>query len=118
MDSSVDEYHAAEAILHYAGTPVIRNPPKATPNMCTLSAQCDIFNCPFLYYPLGTNRNCLTFDYDTYSKEEGESNCQEVLNVQETLYFNFGFPGDLMKNKGSVNGRQFKIIQIQNTSAM
>lgn len=107
MDSSVNEYHAAEAILHYAGTPVIRNPPKATPNLCTLSAQCDIFNCPFLYYPLGTNRNCLTFDYDTYSQEEGESNFQEVLNVKETLYFNFGFPGDLVKNKGSVNGRQF-----------
>lgn len=31
MDSSVNEYHAAEAILYYAGTPVIRNPPKATP---------------------------------------------------------------------------------------
>lgn len=41
MDSSVNEYHAAEAILHYAGTPVIRNQPKATPNLLTLSVQCD-----------------------------------------------------------------------------
>lgn len=29
------------------------------------------------------------------------------MKVKETLYFNFGFPGDLVKNKGSVNGRQF-----------
>lgn len=72
MDSSVHEYHAAEAILHYAGTPVIRNPPKETPNLCTLSVQCDLFSCPFLYYPLGTNRNCLTFDYDTYKKRENQ----------------------------------------------
>lgn len=107
LDSSVDEYHAAEAILHYTGSPVINNPPKATPNSCTLSIPCDIFNCPFLYYPLGTNRNCLTFDYDTYSKEAEKSNFQEVLNVKETLYFNFGFPGNLVKNTGSVNGRQF-----------
>lgn len=42
MDSSVNEYYAAEAILHYAGTPVIRNQPKATQNLLTLSVQCDI----------------------------------------------------------------------------
>lgn len=68
---------------------------------------CITFNCPFLYYPLGTNRNCLTFDHETYSEETEKSNFREVLNVNETLYYNFGFPGDLTKNRGSVNGRQF-----------
>ena len=56
LDSALDEYHAAEAILHYAKTPYISNPPKATPNTCTLSKPCITFNCPFLYYPQGANR--------------------------------------------------------------
>lgn len=107
LDPSVDEYHAAEAILHYVGTPVISNPPKSTPNSCTLPMPCTTFNCPFLYYPLGTNRTCLTFDNETYSEETEKSNFREVLNVKETLYYNFGLPGDLTKNRGSVNGRQF-----------
>ena len=48
LETSVDEYHAAEAILHYANTPYISNPPKAIPKTCTLSKLCITFNCPFL----------------------------------------------------------------------
>ncbi|XP_078312878.1 uncharacterized protein LOC111102119 [Crassostrea virginica] len=106
LDPSVDEYHAAEAILHYAKTPYISNPPKATPNTCTLSKPCITFNCPFLYYPQGANRICWNLDSDAYSKNP-EIDFQEVYNVSQTLFFNFGFNGDLVRNPGSVNGRQF-----------
>lgn len=104
LNPSVDEYHVAEAIVHYSGTPVMNNPPKATPNICTPSKPCNTFNCPFEYYPLGTHRNCWTFHNDSYSKE---SNYKNIINVDETLYFNFGIFGDLIKKNSSVNGRQF-----------
>ena len=94
LDSSLDEYHAAEAILHYAKTPYISNPPKATPNTCTLSKPCITFNCPFLYYPQGANRICWNLDGDAYSKNP-EIDFQEVFNVSQTLFFNFGFNGVL-----------------------
>lgn len=104
LNSSIDEYHVAEAILHYAGTPVIKSPPKATPNICTPSKPCNTFNCPFKYYPLGTNRYCWTFDTDSYSTE---SNYKDINIVSKTLYFNFGVLGDFIKKNSSVNGHQF-----------
>lgn len=82
LNSSVDEYHVAEAIVHYSGTLVINNPPKATPNICTPSKPCNTFNCQFEYYPLGTHRNCWTFNKDSYSKE---SNYKDIYNMDETL---------------------------------
>ena len=106
LGSSVDEYHAAEAILHYANTPYIANPQKATSNRCSPSRPCITFNCPFLYYPLGTNRICWNFDKQAYGKDT-ESLFKEVYNVSKTLFFNFGFNGDLEFNPGSVNGHQF-----------
>ncbi|XP_078312879.1 uncharacterized protein LOC111102118 [Crassostrea virginica] len=106
LDSSVDEYHAAEAILHYAKTPYISNPPKATPNICTSTKPCITLNCPFLYYPQGTNRICWNLHSEAHSKNP-ELDFREVYNVSKTLFFNFGFNGDLVRNPGSVNGRQF-----------
>mgnify|MGYP003686564855 FL=1 len=106
LGSSVDEYHAAEAILHYANTPNITNTQKATSNKCSPSRPCITFNCPFLYYPRGTNRICWNFHEQAYSKDTG-SLFKEVYNVSKTLFFNFGFNGDLEFNPGSVNGRQF-----------
>ena len=43
LETSVDEYHAAEAILHYAYPPYLSNPPKAIPNTCTPSKPCITF---------------------------------------------------------------------------
>ena len=106
LDSSVDEYHAAEAILHYAKTPYIYNPPKATPNICTSTKPCITFNCPFLYYPQATNRICWNLHSEAHSKNP-ELDFREVYNVNKTLFFNFGFNGDLVRNPGSVNGHQF-----------
>lgn len=105
LDPTKNEYHAAEAILHYSGTPIINNPPKAIPNICKPN-RCLTFNCPFRYYPLGTHRQCWTFDNETYSKET-TPNYKEIYNVSKTLYFNFGFPENHGFEKGSVNGHQF-----------
>ena len=102
----MDEYHAAEAILHYANTPNITNPQKASSNKCSPSRPCITFNCPFLYYPRGTNRVCWNFDKQAYSKDT-EPLFKEVYNVSKTLFFNFGFNGDLKFNSGSINGHQF-----------
>lgn len=38
---------------------------------------------------------------------ESLSNFNEVLTVDETLFFNFAFPGESGNTPGSVNGRQF-----------
>lgn len=100
------EYHAAEAIIQYKGTP-LTYPEKDSNDQshCTVQSPCVTFNCPYLFYPKSANRVCITFD--EAKSNESLSNFNEVLKVDETLFFNFAFPGESGNTPGSVNGRQF-----------
>lgn len=104
LDFLVDEYYVVEVILYYVGIFVISNLLKLMLNFCIFLMLCIIFNCLFLYYLLGINCNCLMFDNEIYSEEIEKLNFREVLNVKEILYYNFGFLGDFIKNRGFVNG--------------
>ncbi|XP_061179028.1 uncharacterized protein LOC133187625 [Saccostrea echinata] len=105
LDPSLNEYHAAEAIIHYKGSP-FKYPSKATPITCSSQKPCYTFNCPYLYYPAESFRYCMNFD-DVYSNEPS-SDSTEIQNVSETLFFNFAFPGDHGYTPGSVNGHEFE----------
>uniref|UniRef100_A0A8W8HTA6 L-ascorbate oxidase n=1 Tax=Magallana gigas TaxID=29159 RepID=A0A8W8HTA6_MAGGI len=100
------EYHAAEAIIQYEGTTTTYpNKDSTEQNHCTSQTPCVTFNCPYLYYPTTNYRPCLTFDIA--NSNESLSKFKEVENVDETLFFNFAFPGEPGNTPGSVNGHQF-----------
>nr|XP_034323515.1 laccase-24 [Crassostrea gigas] len=100
------EYHAAEALILYEGTPLVYpNKPADDQSHCTSRAPCPVFNCPYLFYPKNKNRECLTFD--KANSNEYESKFQEIQTADETLFFNFAFPGQPGNTPGSVNGHQF-----------
>ncbi|XP_062566058.1 uncharacterized protein LOC134228421 [Saccostrea cucullata] len=103
---NLNQYRAAEAIIQYKKSPFMY-PSKATYNPCSKENPCITFNCPFLYYPSETNRKCLSYD-DAFGNET-TSNFDEVQNVDETLFFNFAFPGESGYTPGSVNGHQFEV---------
>ena len=98
------EYHAAEAIIQYEGTNWMY-PSKAPPSQCSVDRPCLVFNCPYLYYPRSYYRECLTFD--KANSNEQFSRYKEIQRVDETLFFNFAFPGEPGNTPGSVNGHQF-----------
>ncbi|XP_078313230.1 uncharacterized protein LOC111129818 isoform X3 [Crassostrea virginica] len=104
--TSFNEYHAAEAIIRYKGAQTTY-PDKDTTGQghCTTGSPCLIFNCPFMYYPANERRTCIP--YDQANSNESSSNFEEVRNVDETLFFNFAFPGEPGNTPGSVNGHQF-----------
>lgn len=85
------EYHAAEAIIQYKGKP-LTYPEKDSNDQshCTVQSLCVTFSCPYLFYPKSANRLCITFD--EAKSNESLSNFNEVLTVDETLFFNFAFP--------------------------
>nr|XP_011411955.2 L-ascorbate oxidase isoform X2 [Crassostrea gigas]XP_011411956.2 L-ascorbate oxidase isoform X3 [Crassostrea gigas] len=100
------EYHAAEAIIRYKGTSsTYPNKDSSAHSRCTSSTPCVTFNCPYLYYPNYDNRLCITFD--EANSNERLSKFKEVQIADETLFFNFAFPGELGNTPGSVNGHQF-----------
>nr|XP_011415330.1 laccase-4 [Crassostrea gigas] len=104
---SPPEYHAAEAIIRYKGTSSSTYPNKdsSVQSHCTSSTPCVTFNCPYLYYPTNNYRPCLTFD--KANSNESLSKFKEIQNADETLFFNFAFPGEPRYTPGSVNGHQF-----------
>ena len=102
------EYHAAEAIIRYKDTPfqyLSRDVPEQV--HCTSLTPCLTFNCPYLYYPKREHRRCMTFDEAT--SNEYMSSYKEIQKVdkENTIFFNFAFPGEPGNTLGSVNGRQF-----------
>ena len=103
--SSLNQYHAAEAIIHYTNAAVNLNPPKASSNPCGLGNVCKIFNCPYLYYPAEQNRKCIT--WNDAKTIDPNSNIDEVKGPAIERFYNFAFPGDQGYTPGSVNGRQF-----------
>lgn len=100
-----NQYHAAEAIVHYTNAHLILNPPKATPHRCTDGNVCRIFNCPYLYYPKDQYKLC--FNWNHARSIDPNSNTDEVKGAAIERFYNFAFPGDLGNTPGSVNGRQF-----------
>lgn len=100
------EYHAAEAIIRYNGTnSIYLAKDSSVQSHCTFQTPCVTFNCPYLYYPTNNYRPCLTFD--AANSNESLSKFKEIQNVDETLFFNFAFPGEPGNTPGSVNGHQF-----------
>lgn len=103
--ASLNQYHAAEAIIHYTDAAVNLNPPKGSPNSCSQQNKCRIFNCPFMYYPSGQNRICLT--WNDAKTIDPNSNIDEVKGGAIERFYNFAFPGENGYTPGSVNGHQF-----------
>lgn len=103
---SRDQYHAAEALVHYTNSANVQlNPPKATPHSCSAGNECRVFNCPYLYYPEGQYRICL--NWNNARSIDPNSNTDEIKGVAIEKFYNFAFPGDIGYTPGSVNGRQF-----------
>uniref|UniRef100_A0A8W8HU07 L-ascorbate oxidase n=1 Tax=Magallana gigas TaxID=29159 RepID=A0A8W8HU07_MAGGI len=100
------EYHAAEALIRYKGNAkTTKDRDNNGQGHCTYNKPCMIFNCPYLYYPTSTNLKCLKFDQA--NSNEYSSKFKEVVTADETLFFNFAFPGEPGNTPGSVNGHQF-----------
>ncbi|XP_011431022.3 uncharacterized protein [Magallana gigas] len=100
------EYHAAEAFIHYKERAFsYKGKDSENQDHCTSVAPCITFNCPYLYYPTSMRRRCITFDQA--NSNEYLTKSKEVQIVDETLFFNFAFPGEPGNTPGSVNGRQF-----------
>ncbi|VDI80898.1 Hypothetical predicted protein [Mytilus galloprovincialis] len=104
---SENEYHAAEAIIHYKNADINPNPPKVTARTCDSSGStCRVFNCPFEHFSSQQNRKCVSFN-DVESNDPN-SNANEVKsNKVKEMFFNFAFPGEAGYTPGSVNGHQF-----------
>ena len=102
------EYHTAEAVIRYKGIDSTYPDIDTTgQSHCMVQTPCLIFNCPYLYYPKNQNRECIA--YDEAKSNEYESNYKAIQNVDETLFFNFAFPGEPGNTPGSVNGHQFAL---------
>ncbi|CAC5410145.1 unnamed protein product [Mytilus coruscus] len=104
---SKNEYHAAEAIIHYKTADVNLTPPKGTPHICDSSGiTCRVFNCPFNQFSSKENRLCITFN--NVISNDPNSNPDEVKSDEVVeMFFNFAFPGENGYTPGSVNGHQF-----------
>ncbi|XP_076087804.1 uncharacterized protein LOC143058220 isoform X1 [Mytilus galloprovincialis] len=104
---SENEYHAAEAIIHYKTADIKLTPPKVIPNTCDSSGiTCRVFNCPFNQYPSKENRICITFN--NVISNDPNSNPDEIKSDEVVeMFFNFAFPGENGYTPGSVNGHQF-----------
>ncbi|XP_063411957.1 uncharacterized protein LOC134694824 isoform X2 [Mytilus trossulus] len=104
---SENEYHAAEAIIHYQNAEINLNPPKAVRHTCDSSGTtCRVFNCPFTQFSSTQQIKCVTFN--DVSSIDPNSNTDEVKSDKVVeLFFNFAFPGENGYTPGSVNGHQF-----------
>ncbi|CAC5381990.1 unnamed protein product [Mytilus coruscus] len=100
-----NQYHAAQAIIHYKDASENLDPPKASRNTCTEQNKCKIFNCPFLYYPKSDNRICLT--WNDVTSVDPNSNINDVKGKTIEPFYNFVFPGENNFFPGSINGHQF-----------
>ncbi|CAG2254481.1 unnamed protein product [Mytilus edulis] len=104
---SENEYHAAEAIIHYKNADINLNPPKTVRHTCDSSGTtCRVFNCPFTQFSSTQKIKCVTFN-DVISMDPN-SNTDEVKSDDVVeMFFNFAFPGENGYTPGSVNGHQF-----------
>jgi FtsP/CotA-like multicopper oxidase with cupredoxin domain len=104
----VGVYHVAEAVLNYEGIDPI-NEPTTQQRRCTPRQPCKVLNCPFLYYPKGTNTECILLD--KLRGHQGDapkavSGYSKAGGGFKEFFLNFGFPGRGW-TPGSVNGRAF-----------
>ncbi|KAH9512515.1 hypothetical protein Btru_038670, partial [Bulinus truncatus] len=100
----VGVHHVAEAILHYKGAPVDTDPMSQRAE-CTPLKPCRVFNCPFLYYPSGSNTECVNFDQVKSLEPQTQEEPPQDQHFVE-YFMNFAFPGR-DETPGSVNGRAY-----------
>ncbi|KAK3102208.1 hypothetical protein FSP39_009609 [Pinctada imbricata] len=106
LETSISNYHAAEAVISYYQAPGIINPPKANGNICNSGDRCKVLNCPFRYFPSNTYRDCVLLD--TLSLNDTKLSIDKLEDIEiEEKFYNFAFPGENGVTPGSVNGRQF-----------
>ncbi|XP_064638257.1 uncharacterized protein LOC135494275 [Lineus longissimus] len=96
--------HIAEAILNYEGIDPLLEPTTSR-RKCTASKPCKVLNCPFKYYPQGSNTECMLIDQ--LRGQEGDAPKASSSSYKE-FFLNFALPGTKTWTPGSVNGRAFK----------
>ena len=96
--------HSAEAILHYYGATEME--PTTSRRKCTEQNPCYVVNCPYRYYPNGTNTSCLAIN-DLEAKAD-KAPPTYSSGTSEEHFLNFGFPGPKGNQPASINGRQFE----------
>ena len=100
----VERNDTVEAILHYEGAPDAE--PRSSGQTCKTKECCVVFNCPFLFYPLGSHTACITVDdirsLDNAAVPDDKQHFKEY-------FLNFAFPGNSW-TPGSVNGRVFQMM--------
>ncbi|XP_033760479.1 L-ascorbate oxidase-like [Pecten maximus] len=99
-----DQFHVAEAIIHYRNAAVNFNPDKPASLSCSTGIKCKIFNCPYLS-PVNGDEDCLT--YNDARTNDFNSKPEEVATIDYECFFNFAFPGEVGYTPAAVNGRQF-----------
>ncbi|XP_033759599.1 laccase-2-like [Pecten maximus] len=102
-----DQFHVAEAIIHYRNAVVNLNPDKPASLSCSTEMKCKIFNCPYLSSTNG-DEECLT--YNDAQTNDFNSKPEEVATIDHEYFFNFAFPNSSNAiPHASVNGRRFEI---------
>ena len=98
-----------KAILRYNTSPTTGDP-ATVPLDCTEDVPCDVFNCPFEFYPQGYNRSCI-YMANARSVEQQDSMDTE-FGLQETpdeeIFLNFNEideVGDAINSIGFVSPR-------------
>lgn len=104
MEANVKN-HTVEAIIHYEGASK-ENEPTTKPRSCTKNSPCDAVNCPFSYYPIDENINCILMS----ELENADENDEPPVYTKdsEEHFLNFAFPGGPKGTPGAVNGRKFE----------
>ncbi|XP_041347554.1 laccase-1-like [Gigantopelta aegis] len=100
----VEVNNTVEAILHYEGAPDTE--PTSSRQTCTPKDCCVVFNCPFLFYPLGSHTACITVD-DIHSLDNTQ--VPDDKEHFKEYFLNFAFPGNSW-TPGSVNGRVLQMF--------
>ena len=94
--------HRAEAILHYDGNDnIVDN--NAETKSCSLSSKCQVVNCPFKTHSESSVINCINVD-DFRSLSN-----HTVPEPNKTLFYNFGFDGEITTSGSSIDGINFQL---------
>ncbi|XP_076442624.1 uncharacterized protein LOC143281319 [Babylonia areolata] len=111
--------HVAEAVLHYNGSSPVKDrllsppylPKDGVARGCLPSDNCTVVNCPFSYYPIGDNTQCVVMSdlkaKATSSQPQTEAPTAASSEIKE-VFLNFAFPSSGGKSPASVNGVQFQ----------
>jgi FtsP/CotA-like multicopper oxidase with cupredoxin domain len=96
--------HMAEATLNYEGVDASLEPTTSR-RVCTAGKPCKVLNCPFKYFPKGSNIICISVDQ--LRGKYGDAPKADSSNYKQ-FFFNFAFPTSKQGwTPSSVNGRAF-----------